>query len=188
LQSSLPTREAQQAQTGAARHACLIAWIALQVLRISAQSVLRDAAVRQNLRLQVLRTSGGEFDQGSVTKGSGHWTSSAGCQSTCMRPLCLHAPAVSAGGSSQASRNRICALFSGSGQLAAVRSAIVYCCFKEDANQLARLLSTRGVSARAYHAGKDYRVRQHSLHSQEQYCQGKQWQGGWTSHAPVLYC
>ncbi|KAI3428841.1 hypothetical protein D9Q98_007658 [Chlorella vulgaris] len=92
-----------------------------QVLRISAQSVLRDAAVRQNLRLQVLRTSGG--------------------------------------GSSQASRNRICALFSGSGQLAAVRSAIVYCCFKEDANQLARLLSTRGVSARAYHAGKDYRER-----------------------------
>jgi hypothetical protein len=32
----------------------------LQVLRIPPASVLRDAAVRQNLRLQVLRTSGGE--------------------------------------------------------------------------------------------------------------------------------
>ena len=85
-----------------------------------AGGVLRDAAVRQNLRLQVLRTAGG--------------------------------------GSSQATRERIAALFIAGGALAAVRSAIVYCAFKEDANQLARLLGARGVSARAYHAGKDYRV------------------------------
>ncbi|KAL4428000.1 hypothetical protein ABPG75_002089 [Micractinium tetrahymenae] len=92
-----------------------------QVLRIAEGSVLRDAAVRQNLRLQVLRTSGG--------------------------------------GSSQATRERICSLFAPGGPLGGVRSAIVYVAFKEDANQLARLLGVRGVSARAYHAGKDYRER-----------------------------
>jgi len=32
-----------------------------QVLRIPEESVLRDAAVRQNLRLQVLRTAGGAW-------------------------------------------------------------------------------------------------------------------------------
>lgn len=92
-----------------------------QVLRIPASSVLRDAAVRQNLRLQVVRSTGGS--------------------------------------SSQASRERACALFAAGGPLAAARSAIVYCAFKEDANQLARMLGARGISARAYHAGKDYRVR-----------------------------
>jgi len=92
-----------------------------QVLRIPAANVLRDAAVRQNLRLQVVRSAGGS--------------------------------------SSQASRERACALFAAGGPLAASRSAIVYCAFKEDANQLARMLGARGVSARAYHAGKDYRVR-----------------------------
>lgn len=91
-----------------------------QVLRIPEGSVLRDAAVRQNLRLQVVRSTGGS--------------------------------------SSQASRERTCALFAAGGPLAAARSAIAYCAFKEDANQLARMLGARGVSARAYHAGKDYRV------------------------------
>jgi hypothetical protein len=64
-----------------------------------------------------------------------------------------------AGGSSQATRDRICGLFCGSGPLAAVRSAIVYCAFKDDANQLARLMCARGINTRAYHAGKDHRVR-----------------------------
>lgn len=75
--------------------------------------------------------------------------------------LSLTIPALlrgTAGGFSQASRDRICNLFTGGGPLAAARSAIIYCAFKEDANQLARMLGPRGVTARAYHAGKDYRV------------------------------
>ena len=83
-------------------------------------------------------------------------------------PATTHASPASArpaGGSSQSSRDRICGLLTGSGPLAACRSAIVYVAFKEDANQLARLLGARGISARAYHAGKDYRVRGACTHA-----------------------
>lgn len=100
----------------------------LQVLRIPEGSVLRDTAVRQNLRLQVVHSTGGS--------------------------------------SSQASRERACALFAAGGPLAVSSSAIVYCAFKEDANQLARMLGARGVSSRAYHAGKDYRVCVHKQQGQ----------------------
>eukprot|EP00887_Chlorella_sp_A99_P001903 scaffold18.g1903.t1 len=90
------------------------------LLRIPPASVLRDSVVRANLRLHVVRRSGG--------------------------------------GASRATWDYIVALLKG-GALAGVRSAIVYCAFKEDANQLARLLGARGVAAAAYHAGRDHRER-----------------------------
>jgi superfamily II DNA helicase RecQ len=65
---------------------------------------------------------------------------------------------VIAGTSCQTTRDRLCALLKPGGMLADARSCIIYCTFKEDANQLARLLSVRGVTAQAYHAGRDHRV------------------------------
>lgn len=148
----------------------------LQVLRIPEGSVLRDAAVRHNLRLQVLRTSGGaHWDRGPAQGPPRQaWLPDICHTRACWFPPCpepvndaappsplpphtLLAPHP-AGGSSQATRERICSLLAPSGPLGSVRSAIVYVAFKEDANQLARLLGVRGVSARAYHAGKDHRV------------------------------
>ena len=129
--------------------------------------MLRDAAVRQNLRLQVLRTSGGEATcRGRMREWGG--TVCAGPAPPKLvvvpthharLPLCFGPHNHAAGSSSQATRERICGLFTPGGPLAGARSAIVYCAFKEDANQVARMLGARGVTARAYHAGKDYRVR-----------------------------
>ena len=74
----------------------------------------------------------------------------------------LYLPCLPAAGGGSATRETITQLFQ-QGDLRDVRSGIVYCAFKEDANQLAKALSARGVKAKAYHAGKDYKASQPSL-------------------------
>ena len=91
------------------------------VLRIPPASVLRDTAVRANLRLRVVRLRVG---------GSGH-----------------------------ATWERVTGLLAPGGELETARSIIVYCCFKDDANQLSKLLCSRGIKSAAYHAGRNHRVR-----------------------------
>ena len=88
------------------------------VLRIPQSQVLRDSAVRSNLRLTV----------------SAKPKTSQGCWTAIARLL-------------------------KEGALSIVSSVIVYCCFKEDANQLSRTLVASGIRAAAYHAGKSYEER-----------------------------
>lgn len=53
--------------------------------------------------------------------------------------------------------NHIVALIK-TGKLADVRSIIVYCAWKADADAIAKALQTAGVTAKAYHAGRNSRV------------------------------
>jgi len=89
------------------------------VLSISSPNqVLRDSAVRPNLRLHVKSKPS--------TQGEG--------------------PVIES----------IKQLLVQGGKLAHVKSAIVYCCFKEQANQISKALTAAGIRADAYHAGKSH--------------------------------
>ncbi len=64
-----------------------------------------------------------------------------------------------AGASSHATWDDIIQLFKAGGRLAGVRSAIVYCAYKDDADKLAQRLNAHGIRAAPYHAGRHLRVR-----------------------------
>ena len=105
------------ALTATATHATELA--VCSVLSISSPSqVLRDSAVRPNLRLHVKPKPS--------TQGEG--------------------PVIKS----------IKQLLAEGGELAHVKSAIIYCCFKEQANQISKALTAAGIRADAYHAGKSH--------------------------------